>query len=134
MAAPTLCNWNKCGHCKFSERLRKHHENQICKNQNFRRCEFSPCSFKHENGVLLNDSPAVENEMKVIADKIVALDIFIGEKSRQIEEMSTKILNLENKLTESELKEITMQNEMKEHKFDKHTMQYGKELLQDCYF
>ena len=68
MAAPTLWLYNKYGYCKFSERCRKHHINDIYENsscmisdcgqshpkicrylENFGNCKFIPCAFKHES-------------------------------------------------------------------------------------
>ena len=51
---------------------------------NFRRCKFSPCAFKHENGETVNNDPDIETEMKIISDKIVAIDEIISEKDSKL--------------------------------------------------
>ena len=116
MTAPTLCLYNKFGFCKFGERCRRHHINEICKEssceinscrqrhpktckyfRDFGRCKFSPCAFKHQ--VVTNAYDDILKEMKEINEKIVDLESDILDKNQQIEKMSCKIENLERKLT-----------------------------------
>ena len=118
MAAPTLCLYNKYGYCKFSERCRRHHVNEICENnsciisecrqrhpktcryfENFGRCKFFPCAFKHEPR---NSTPA--NEEITIKESYKLIENEIKEKNRKIEELSTKICNLEIRISDIETK------------------------------
>ena len=113
MAAPTLCLYNKFGYCKFSERCRKHHVNENCQNryckinecrerhpklcryfQNYGRCKFSPCAFRHETSNII---PV--NEEKDLREKLVFLENEIKAKDKKIEELATKISDLETKLS-----------------------------------
>ena len=116
MAAPTLCLYNKFGYCKFSERCRKHHIYEICENtscsisecrlrhpkicryfDNFGRCKFSPCAFKHETRTSIPS-----NEQTTVTENYKFLENEIKEKNRQIDELSTKICNLETKISDIE--------------------------------
>ena len=118
MAAPTLCLYNKFGYCKFSERCRKHHVNEICENtscsisecrqrhpkicryfDNYGRCKFFPCAFKHEtrNSIIVNEERTFSENYKFIENEI-------KEKSRMIDELSTKICSLETKISDLENK------------------------------
>ena len=119
MAAQTLCLWNKFGYCRYSERCRNYHVNDICQKSscetftcrqrhpnpckfyiNYKRCKFSPCAFKHEEVTIREDSKDLEEDIKVISDKMNDLETIINEKDSQIQEMSNKISCLENKLAE----------------------------------
>ena len=121
MAAPNICLFNKFGYCKFSERCRKHHINEICSNstcnifecrqrhpklcryfKNYGRCKFYPCAFRHVSEIS-NDS---NDGIKDIKDKIDLLENAVKEKNRQIEEMSCEITKLETKITEKEANNI----------------------------
>ena len=100
MAAPTPCLFNKFGYCKFGERCRKHHVNEIyeessceillcrqrhpkvCKYfRNFGRCKFSPCAFKHEAVGQGNNFEKIVKDVKVLSDKIVDLETVIISKN-----------------------------------------------------
>ena len=124
MAAPTLCLWNKFGYCRYSERCRKHHVNEICQKSscetftcrqrhpnpckfyvNYKRCKFSPCAFKHEEVAPREDSRDFEKEIKMISDKMNDLENIIHKKDSQIQDMASKISSLENKLAVRDNKE-----------------------------
>ena len=117
MAAPTLCLFNKFGFCKFSERCRKHHNNGICSSdtcnisectrrhpksckyyRNYGRCKFSPCAFKHQNQIGINEG---FEDMK---GKIIFLENSVQEKNKQIEVLNSEILRLQTKVSEIETK------------------------------
>merc|ERR1712179_591012 len=44
MAAQNVCFFNKYGFCKYSERCRKYHENEICEKID---CEIKECYLRH---------------------------------------------------------------------------------------
>ena len=137
MAAPTLCLFNKFGYCKFGERCRRHHINEICEEssceifhcrqrhpknckfyRNYGRCKFSPCAFKHEVVTEKNDTVKLMKEMKVISDKLADLESAIIEKNQQIEEMSAKIQRLETLEIKTNEKEIIRKLEEKLRYFE----------------
>ena len=113
-----ICKFNKFGYCKFGEKCRKQHNKEICLEQsceisqcnlrhpkvckyyrNYGRCKFSPCAFKHEDRG--HNSEIVDNEIKTLHDKLLALEKAILCKNEEIEELSTKILSIENKSFEN---------------------------------
>ena len=121
MTAPTICLFNKFGYCKFGERCRKHHIYKICEESSceifscrqrhpkdcryfrkFGRCKFSPCAFNHETVVHGNVCEDMRKEIKILSDKILALENVISCQNLQIEEMNTKIQNIETKLTQKD--------------------------------
>ena len=114
MTAPNICLFNKFGYCKFGERCRKHHKYKICEEssceitscrerhpkdcryfRNFGRCKFSPCAFNHEIVVKGNECEKIRKEVKILNDKILSLENVISCQNIQIEEMNTKIQNIE---------------------------------------
>ena len=118
MAAPILCLFNKFGYCKFRETCRKNHINKICDEssceintckerhpricryfQNYGRCKFSPCAFKHE--VSMNDNERLEKDIKDLSDKIHALEEIIKTKEKTIDEITANLLDMERKQSES---------------------------------
>ena len=100
-----MCQSTSCEIASCRER----HPNPCKYYRNYWRCKFSPCAFKHVNTVSTKETNELESEMKVISDKINALDEIIGEKNNQIENISSKILKLESKLAESEKRESTIE-------------------------
>ena len=118
MAAPILCLFNKFGYCKFRETCRKNHINKICDEssceinackerhpricryfQNYGRCKFSPCAFKHE--VPTNHKISIEKDIKDLSDKIHALEEIIKTKEKKISEITANLLEMERKQSES---------------------------------
>ena len=114
MAAPTLCLFNKFGYCKFSERCRKQHINEICSSntcnitecrkrhpkfckyfRNYGRCKFNPCAFKHQ--ILVGSNKGLE-------EKIIFLENAVHEKNKQIEDLNLEIARLETKVNDIETK------------------------------
>ena len=134
MAAPTLCLYNKYGYCKFSERCRKPHVNEICENssciisecrqrhpkicryfENFGRCKFFPCAFKHESR---NSEPA--NEQIAMREKYKLIENEIKEKNKQIEELLARIDSLETRIKAVETKnDVIATIEEKIEEFDR---------------
>ena len=135
MAAPTLCLYNKFGYCKFGERCRKHHISEICQNRSceinscrqrhpkvckyfrdFGRCKFSPFVYKHKKTV--NSGKDYDQEIKFINDKMDDLQMIINDKNQQINEMSSKIHDLERKLeTQSDVNSLF--DSLEEKNFEK---------------
>ena len=123
MAAP-ICLFNKFGYCKFGEKCRKYHINEICSEKtcditscnkrhprackyfkNFRRCKFSPWAFKHETDPSINDFENVNKEINNISERLLALDQVINDNNKEIDKMSVKIETPEKKITENNIEE-----------------------------
>ena len=121
MAAPTICLFNKFGYCKFREKCRKHHINEICLEKtceilscnqrhpkickffkNYGRCKFSPCAFKHGIQRPENNCERIDEEIKNLSEKVLALENVIKCKNQDIENLSRKILSIEDKLFEKQ--------------------------------
>ena len=120
MAAQNVCRYFKFGHCKFTDKCRFVHVEQICENpkceirtcnlrhpkickyfRDYNRCKFSDwCSFKH-----------VENEtvgaatFKEIFDKVEFLQKTIIEKAELIDNLAEKIKVIEERLSSIESKD-----------------------------
>ena len=158
MAAPTLCLFNKFGFCKYNETCRKHHVNEKCNNKtcdiskcrlrhpklckfyrNYGYCKFSPCAFKHEQVLLPEESKEIENKVKAVSEKMIALENEIKEKDVQIAELSGRIFELENNNTDHQIETVDpIPNEKdckidtleKAHKeFEKKLEQYEKNMI-----
>ena len=115
MATQNVCRYNKFGHCKFSQKCRFFHVDEICENQScdirscnlrhprackyfrdFNRCKFNEwCSFKHIETNFNNVSE------KKIMEKIENLSKIIIEKDKIINNLSEKIRVIEQKLFEN---------------------------------
>ena len=96
---PVVCDRNKYGHCKFGAFCKYTHKNEICQDEEcdtfncerrhpktcfwlkkYRRCKFSPCSYKHskvntkssekEIKVLNGRIDKIENSLKTICEKL----------------------------------------------------------------
>ena len=118
MADLLICKYNKFGYCKFGEKCRKQHNKEVCLEQscgisqcnlrhpkvckyyrNYGRCKFFPFAFKHEDPG--QNSEIVDKEIKTLNDKLLALEKAIICKNEEIEELTTKILSIENKSFEN---------------------------------
>ena len=152
MAAPTICLFNKFGYCKFRERCRKHHINEICIQntceilscsqrhpkickffRKYRRCKFSPCAFKHEIELPGNDHEKIDKEVKELSEKVLALENDIQNKNKKIEDLTEKIAVIENKLSEKYIDEKL--NEFEKHpveKFEKILESYSNYMREAC--
>ena len=123
MAAP-ICLYNKFGYCKFGEKCRKYHINEICSEntcditscnqrhpracryfRDYGRCKFFPCAFKHEIDPSRNDFENKNKEIKDISERLLALEQVINDKNKEIDEMSVKIETLEKKISENNIDE-----------------------------
>ena len=112
------------GYCKFGEKCRKYHINEICSEKtcditscnqrhsrarkyfkNYGRCKFSPCAFKHEYDPSINDFETVNKELMNISERLLAFEQVINEKNKEINEMSVKIETLEKNLSENNIDE-----------------------------
>ena len=142
MAAQSLCLFNKFGYCKFSERCRRHHDNEICKSkhcnisecrkrhpklckyfENYRRCKFNPCAYRHEQESSKIYDEVDEEKFKEINDKISVMENEINQKNGQIEELVSKISSLESEIHEidtikEKINDIQVKLEVFEKKFE----------------
>ena len=120
MAAP-ICLFNKFGYCKFGQKCRKYHINEICSEKtcdilscnqrhpkvcnyfrNYGRCKFSPCAYKHGN-FASNDLENKSREIKIISERLLALEKVIADKNEEINELGVIIENLEKKFSENNI-------------------------------
>ena len=104
MAAP-ICLFNKFGYCKFGEKCRKYHINEICSEKtcdisscnqrhpkvcnyfrNYGRCKFSPCAYKHGN-FASNDLENKNRKIKIISERLLALEKVIATKNKEINDL-----------------------------------------------
>ena len=152
MAAPTICLFNKFGYCKFRERCRKHHINEICIQntceilscsqrhpkickffRKYGRCKFSPCAFKHEIELSGNDHEKTDKEVKVLSEKVLALENDIRNKNQEIEDLTEKISVIENKLSEEYIDEKldAFEKQLVEN-FEKALESYSKHMREAC--
>ena len=84
--------------CKISECRERHPK--LCRYfQNYGRCKFSPCAFKHETSYI---KPV--NEENDLREKLFFLENEIKEKDKKIEELATKISDLEIKIEDHDKK------------------------------
>ena len=142
MAAPTLCLFNKFGYCKFSERCIRHHVNEICVSnhcnisecrkrhpklckyfENYRRCKFNPCAYRHEKDSSKTYDEVEERNLKEINDKMSVIENEIIKKNERIEELVSKISSLESKIKEidtfkEKINDIQVKIQAHEKKFD----------------
>ena len=112
----TVCKYNKFGFCKYQDRCRNLHVNEVCDNSacewsncmqrhpikckyytEFMRCKFSPCAFKH----VKNDDTAVNNKVcddrfLEVERKIDSLEKQLSDKDDVIDGLVKKVNNLEN--------------------------------------
>ena len=124
MATPTVCSFNKFGHCKYKESCRKPHFNELCdvsscdflscklrhpKKCNwyseYGRCKFNPCSFKHTDEIDSVDS--ARREMAKITSKLKSI------------ETSLTNLEAEERKINSTIDKIKEENENKFNNFEK---------------
>ena len=99
MTALTNCLFYKFGYCKFDERCKNHHiykmKKAIVKSlhankdilmivDTFGRCRFSPSAFNHETVTQGNKCKDMKTEVKIVIDKILALENVINCQNLQI--------------------------------------------------
>ena len=114
MATQNVCGWNKFGYCKFSEKCRKMHIQEICDQsacdikkcklrhprickiyRDYKRCKFDPCAFKHVENEY--DIEEMRRENKKLHDKLQAIEKDIGILNEKEAEALEKLKSLENK-------------------------------------
>lgn len=110
--AKELCLRNKFGFCKFTQNCQFRHNNENCVSEGcegkdcdkrhpkecwwfnqFKRCKFTFCAYKHVKKDAPNDFNA----------KILDLDRQIKEKDNEMKEQLEKIKEIENKILQNEL-------------------------------
>ena len=138
MATQSVCSFNKYGYCKFRKNCRKTHVDESCKDQeceirtcrfrhpkpcryfqDFRRCKFSDCKFKHiedendaiemmknENRIILAKLNAIDENIKLLdyQEKMLEMENTlkneISAKDNVIEELKNKLCNVEAKMND----------------------------------
>ena len=92
MAVETVCQFFKYGHCKFLEKCRNKHVQDVCENKNcevttclkrhprpckffqfYHRCKFNPCSYMHEDTMDMSKVKEVKSELEMQAAEIDTL-------------------------------------------------------------
>ena len=71
-------------------------------NTNYGRCKFSPCAYTHGN-FASNDLGNKNKEIKIISERLLALEKVIADKNKEINELGVKIENLEKKFSENNI-------------------------------
>ena len=118
MAAQTLCLYNKFGFCKFKEKCRENHVQDICERsscdvltcslrhpnvckfyRDLGRCKFDPCAFLHIENENSLDSLKKQNDE--ILEKISKLDDTIKELDNKI--IESKLLQEKLKIVENKM-------------------------------
>ena len=116
-----VCQYNKFGHCKFQRLCRNHHIDVICNDsncdvincnnrhpmkckyyQNFQRCKFSQCSYKHEEWKKVTNG--ADEAMKILENSI-------EKKVSEIEEIKDTLLKLV--ATVEDIQKVSNENEAK---------------------
>jgi hypothetical protein len=103
MAIQNVCSWNKFGFCKHRETCRKFHAKEVCDDKEcdilkcslrhpktckfyneYKRCKFVPCAFKHIESN--DDIEKLKKENQVLMEKIdiIGKDLeFIIQKEKE---------------------------------------------------
>ena len=68
--------------------------------ENYRRCKFNPCAYRHEQESSKTYDEVEEEKLKEINDKISVIENKINKKNGQIEELISKISSLESEIYE----------------------------------
>ena len=129
MATQHVCLWNKFGYCKYREKCRKHHNNELCVDSSCElsrcdqrhplicklfseqiRCKFNPCKFSHivKESVLekvkIDTQKALErvNDIEKILEEKDDLNEKIEIFENKIEILEKEIKNLETGMLERE--------------------------------
>ena len=112
MAAENTCLHNKFGHCRYRDTCRHRHIQEICENSTceihncekrhprecrfwnvYNRCKFGDfCSFKHKYvDAQKKPDEILENELKIVKEKLDVVERLLCEKDREISEILIKI-------------------------------------------
>ena len=130
MADQNLCLRNKFGYCKFGQKCQLKHNNELCSNgycsvkscdkrhpkncwwfNQFGRCKFTFCAYKHaENGIQTDLTAKIEALEVKIKEKDYELKIQLS-KIKEIEE-SLKYSELENRVKQLETYVLTLQEKL----------------------
>ena len=134
MEAVSVCKHFKFGHCKFGNYCRNRHVATICDDvdcdislcenrhpkvckfyQNFGRCKFTPCSFKHEENEFEKQSRNIKNlehEFRAKTVEIENIKMEIAKLTKLCDLLSERLSNKNvNVCTESEVKKHSLQQE-----------------------
>ena len=117
MAPQNVCRYWKFGHCKFADKCRLMHVDEVCQNpeceiktcnmrhprvctyfRDYRRCKFGEyCSFKHEE----NDFANIISDNQKTSDRLSEIEIILKEKDNleiRIDAIDKKIAGLDKYL------------------------------------
>ena len=116
-AQQNVCKYNKFGFCKYQDRCRNLHVNEICENSacdwsncmqrhpmkckyytEFMICKFSPCAFKHvKNDEITDvDNEVCDDRFLEVERKIDNLEKQLSDKNDVIDGLVKKVNDLEN--------------------------------------
>ena len=107
-----ICNFNKYGYCKFSDKCRYRHVNEFCIDidciastcwqrhprscdyfRKYNYCKFGQfCAYSHESN---NDECDVRHDLTEMKVELEAFSIEMKEKSEEVMKLKTRILELE---------------------------------------
>ena len=119
MAAQNVCFFNKYGFCKYSERCRKYHENEICEKfdceirechlrhpkvckffRDMGFCKFSEwCKFSHK---VCKNNTLEKDELKNLKEKIQTMENEMKKKSDIVEKLENEIKDINRKNLEKD--------------------------------
>ena len=119
MAAQNVCFFNKYGFCKYSERCRKYHENEICEKfdceirechlrhpkickffRDMGFCKFSEwCKFSHK---VCKNNTLEKDELKNVKEKIQTMENEMKKKSDILEKLENEIKDINRKVSEKD--------------------------------
>ena len=119
MATQNVCTWNKYGYCRYGEKCRELHVNEMCSNilcenstcmlrhpiackyfKRHNRCKFDPCAFKHKR----NDFENLKKENQSLTIKQEAIDRnlkLLNEKEIESEMVIERFNNMEKNFKKS---------------------------------
>ena len=118
MAPQNVCRYWKFGHCKFVERCRLMHVNEVCRNPE---CEIKTCNMRHPRistyfrdyrRCKFGEYYSFKNEENNLAN-MSDLDKYLERQDNKIEELEKKINDMGEKIVtlESEKAEHALENE-----------------------